>query len=893
MQVRRLAWIHRAAAGVAAAAVWATTGVLAVESQAAPARLGLLPAPWWALTVALPVAAAVLLLRREWVSRPLLLAGLVLLPWLPVPLPAVCLAWAGPLAWWAWGAVLLAIAALAAKRVRNPGPWLHSPRRASVLAAAIAAAIFAGPWASSRLPPTGDEPHYLVIAQSLLRDRDLRVADNYARGEHRSFYPGELPPHLSAPGRAGAVYSIHAPGLPVLVAPALALAGYPGVVALLVVLSALGTALVWRAGFALTRSAGAAWFGWATVTLSAPVALHGSAVYPDPVAGVVVAAVALALAHRRPMPDRAAGPADPTSLAAWGALGTGIAVLPWLHTRLAVLAGVVLGVAAWLALAGPSRRRALAALLGPVAIGTAAWFAFFWVTYGTPNPSAPYGPRAPLDATGAARGLLAFVGDQEFGILPNAPVFVAALAGTATLARLDARAGVAVIAIVVPYLLTVGSYAMWWGGQSAPARLAVPVLFALGAPAAACWARASARGRAVCGTLLGLSLLVTATLALGGDGTLRFNDASGRARWLEWIAPLVDLPSALPSALRDTPPPFWASCATWAMVLLATMWAFTSWDRAVRPTPATRALAAPLCAALGLMTGASVSWGQAGTPPVRATEAQLALVRASHRAGHQIALELDPLRATSPRALLSRLAITSPLPRHAATGPAAEGAPLLELADVPAGTYEVEASPPRGPLHLALVIGAGAAPVERWTAPAGTSSRRRVTLPLPAARLRVVQQPLPPSPGGTPAPVALRPVRVETPAADSLATRSAARYGDLVVHATDDRVWLEETGLWVMAGRRPTLVLLPDAPRATFDVLIRCGPRANQVRLAAGGWSVQVTVAPNEARHVSIRAARDRRATAIVVEAAQGFRPAEVDPGSRDRRLLGCWIEFP
>ena len=891
MRVRSFAWIHLAAGALAGAAVWATAGVIAVESQAATARLGLLPSPWRALAVALPVAVAVLVIRRRRVSRPLLLAGLVLLPWLPVPVPAVCLAWAGPLAWWVWGAVILAVAASAEIPGRVAGRWLGAPHRASILAGAVAAIVFAGVWASSRVPPTGDEPHYLLIAQSLLKDHDLRVADNYARGEHLSFYPGDLPPHLSEPGRAGAVYSIHAPGLPVLVAPAFALAGYRGAVALLVMLSALGAALVWRAGFALTRNPGAAWFGWATVTLSAPVALHGSTVYPDPVAGAVVAAVVLALVRPRTVPGQAGRSPAPPAMAVWGVLGIALAMLPWLHTRLIVLSSAMLALLAWQALTGPARGRALAALLGPVAVGMAAWFGFFWVTYGTPNPSAPYGPHTPLDLAGAPLGLLALLCDQEFGILPNAPAFVAALAGTATLARLDARSGVAVIAIVVPYLLTVSSYAMWWGGQSAPARLAVPALFALGAPAAVCWSRASSRGRALWGTLLGLSLLITATLALGGDGTLRFNDASGRARWLEWVAPLVDLPAALPSALRDPPPSFWASCTVWALVAIATMLVFWLWDSRLRLTPTTRTVVAPLCAALGLMAGVSVSWRQAGLPPVRATEAQLALIRASQRGGHQIALALDPPRATSPPTLLSRMAITTP-PRHPGARPAHEAAPLLELGAVPAGTYDIEALPHRDARYLALLIGAGARPIEHWTAPAGVSGRRRITLPLPVRLLRVVPHPDPTAPQRAPAPVSLRPVDVRSTGPPGLTARSAARYGDLVVYATDERVWLEQTGLWVMGARRPTLALLPDAPRTEFQLLVRCGPLENQVRVAAGQWSTQTTVLPNEAQALSVPAAPDQRATTVTVEVARGFRPFDFDPTSRDRRLLGCWIEF-
>src|SRR5262245_3138575 len=40
----------------------------------------------------------------------------------------------------------------------------------------------------------GDEPHYLMIAESLLSDRDLNLANNYANGDGRWFAVKDLEP---------------------------------------------------------------------------------------------------------------------------------------------------------------------------------------------------------------------------------------------------------------------------------------------------------------------------------------------------------------------------------------------------------------------------------------------------------------------------------------------------------------------------------------------------------------------------------------------------------------------------------------------------------------------------------------------------------------------------
>ena len=61
----------------------------------------------------------------------------------------------------------------------------------------------------------------------------------------------------------------------------LRLAGYRGVVFLLLVLAACGSALAWHLAWLASGSRGAAWFGWAAVTLSATTIFHSFTVYPD------------------------------------------------------------------------------------------------------------------------------------------------------------------------------------------------------------------------------------------------------------------------------------------------------------------------------------------------------------------------------------------------------------------------------------------------------------------------------------------------------------------------------------------------------------------------------------------------------------------------------------
>ena len=80
----------------------------------------------------------------------------------------------------------------------------------------------------------------------------------------------------------------------------------------------------------------AAWFGWAAVTLSATTIFHSFTVYPDGVGGVIALTGVWALL--RAEEERRTGDAR---LLPWLLHGLALALLPWLHSRFALLAGSI------------------------------------------------------------------------------------------------------------------------------------------------------------------------------------------------------------------------------------------------------------------------------------------------------------------------------------------------------------------------------------------------------------------------------------------------------------------------------------------------------------------------------------------------------------------------
>src|SRR5262249_43434517 len=159
--------------------------------------------------------------------------------------PMAALIWTGALRWWLWCAIATALAIPPAFRLL---PALIDPRRAPFIAAPLAACMYLlAAWQVYPRLPARDEPHYLVIPHTLLHDGDLAIANNHRRGDYEAYFPGPLKPHYLAPGKDGRIYSVHAPGLPVVIAPVFAMFGYPGVIVFLALVSGIGSALAWRA----------------------------------------------------------------------------------------------------------------------------------------------------------------------------------------------------------------------------------------------------------------------------------------------------------------------------------------------------------------------------------------------------------------------------------------------------------------------------------------------------------------------------------------------------------------------------------------------------------------------------------------------------------------------
>ena len=201
----RLSTAGMVAAGIVGCTAWLCFGVLAVV-DADGTRIGVLPRFWLLALTILIAGSTAAALRLSWpVSLPFFLSLLLVLPWSPLPAPDLFLIWTGPAVLIVWGGVALCMTAVATMASGVP-KFLIDARRAPRIAAVLAFVAFVSVRLVAVGPPGGDEPHYLLVAQSLLKDGDIKVANNYERQDYLEYWRGTLHPHYSRPGVNGELY---------------------------------------------------------------------------------------------------------------------------------------------------------------------------------------------------------------------------------------------------------------------------------------------------------------------------------------------------------------------------------------------------------------------------------------------------------------------------------------------------------------------------------------------------------------------------------------------------------------------------------------------------------------------------------------------------------------
>lgn len=920
---------------VAGVALWVSMGVLDVTAgPAGPVRVAMLPGvAELGAAIVLAVLAGLVTERRLSEARrrdvflplySLAVLALPYLPWLPDALPFLRV-FAGPGRYMVWLIVGTQVVWAAVGTGRGPRLLARvrsSPGMRSVPLVWIVSVLVFGSAALAMVPtvlyPGGDEPHYLILAQSIWLDGDLAIENNHARRDFEDYFgPGPLEPHALARGLNGKAYSVHPIGLPMLVAPVMGHFGYTGVVVLLVFIAASASTIAWHWVRRFTGSVSAATFGWAATALSLPFVCGSPLVYPEiPAALLVLIALHVGL-RERPSQDGAQNeePAPPWRLVVLGLVSGG---LPWMGSKYALLSAALVAVGCWRAMiAWPSWQRRVTAWAWtavPYGISIAAWFGFFYTIWGSPWPSAAYGgaEHTQMALANVARGVPGILFDQEYGLLLYAPALAIGAAGFLAMWRDGGRhrqRAVELAVIVGALLVTVTGHAMWWGGSSLPGRFMLAGLLVLAIPVAREYQRAAGRPdlRAVYRLLLLIGFAATAVALFAADGALLANQRDGISRLLGWLSPDWHLWAFAPDFIAQ--PTRWGLVQV-AVAAAAVTLVWVGW-RAVVGQPRGVALS---------RVGRGAAFLRANVSAAAAVLLVTLLTPFALRPGlkddvdpegrHRIPMldsfdpQARPLAVRyGPFGRIAAETVPAEFELSATPGSRRASQPARVLLNarfsLPSGRYDVVLRPLpdrslAGPLELQGGLQRGPA-LDAWAVESTPGAPWRGSFNLPVD-LSFVGFRADAGMADAVGELRIRPERVvptlnRTPAYDVVA--SAGLVDGIVFLFHDGGSYPEETGFWVR-GRSEThvsVVARTGPLTEPVKLRIRNGPVPNTIRILTPESRQQITFESSEIKEVTLTPTPLDGTLRIVIAAEHGFVPADKDPGSADRRLLGVWVE--
>jgi hypothetical protein len=320
-------------------------------------------------------------------------------------------------------------------------------------------------WQSRSLyPMNGDEPHYLLITDSLVRDRDVLVENNYLIDTPvQQVTPVRLSDPVHFEKHVHNQFSVHNLGLPFILALPYAIAGVIGAKIFMVLLAGLWPLLLYRALFQITESQ--AWSALIafTLALGLPFVAASNQIYPDLLGGLIVLYVTEKIFGILQGKD------EPSSLLTpkiW--IGALIAFLPWLHIRLIAPAIVLLLGYTYAQSRRPESRpirRQSLVLIVIVAGSIILLGAYNQVAFG--NPLGPYEKNSlSFDVGKVGMIFLGLHWDQSQGMFMQQPLLLMGLIGIVPLIKGNKQGAALLAVLYLTILLPNAMHTNWYGGFS-------------------------------------------------------------------------------------------------------------------------------------------------------------------------------------------------------------------------------------------------------------------------------------------------------------------------------------------------------------------------------------------------------------------------------------------
>ena len=399
-----------------------------------------------------------------------------------------------------------------------------SANRAALLAAIVYALTIG---AMSYAPIDGDEPFYLLVTESIARDFDLRLTNQYQELESSETGRADLKPQFGDPPG----YSRHEPFLSVLMVPGYALAGLHGAIATIALFGVLlvRSTIRWMEDEGVSDIASRAVFPF--FAFAPPVLFYATRIWPEVPAAFCFVEVLRGMRNERAKRWVPALLALVLLKLRFVLVGIGCLGVRWLGHRLGIARS-----------AAPPRTKAAASAAALLYL--AVPFAVIWAITGSVTNVHSW--REIIPSFTHARGFFGLIADGMSGIVFQAPFYLIGLFAITRWRSMPRGFRMGVLASLL-YLFYLLPRPEWFGGWSPPLRYIVFLMPVLALGAAAVWERVS-RGA------IAIIAVWTAGLVIHGltYPWRLFHEANGENAIGEWLSRLhqSDFSRIFPSFVR-------------------------------------------------------------------------------------------------------------------------------------------------------------------------------------------------------------------------------------------------------------------------------------------------------------------------------------------------------
>jgi hypothetical protein len=219
---------------------------------------------------------------------------------------------------------------------------------------------------------------------------------------------------------------------------------------------------------------------------------------------------------------------------------------------------------------------------------------------------------------------------------------------------------------------------------------------------------------------------------------------------------------------------------------------------------------------------------------------------------------------------------------------------------LPSGRYALELAPPTGTGpeaglsgNLILQAGRSGGALTEWNVDAPAGGRWRGTFDLPVD-VNFVGFRASPGLEAAIGELRVRPERVvpnldRVAAYEVLASLTLDRF---VFLFHDGASYPEAGGFWIRGSNHAIVSVVSRTGRLTTKVRLRLrSPVANAIRFETPGHTWTTDLEAGVPTELDIEPTALDGTLRMTISPANGFRPAELTPGNRDTRFLGCWVE--